>query len=132
MSSRSIVREPAKCILCGKCVRVCEEIQHVGAIDFTGRGSRATVGTAFDEGLNVSSCINCGQCVVVCPTGALTEKDYLRDVSEALDDPNMFVVAQHAPSVSVSLGDEFGLPAGTDVAGSMTAALALHRLRPRV
>ncbi len=123
VSSRSIVREPAKCILCGKCVRVCEEIQHVGAIDFTGRGSRATVGTAFDEGLNVSSCISCGQCVVVCPTGALTEKDYLRDVSEALDDPNMFVVAQHAPSVSVSLGDEFGLPAGTDVAGSMTAAL---------
>jgi iron-only hydrogenase group A len=123
VSSRSIVREPAKCILCGKCVRVCEEIQHVGAIDFTGRGSRATVGTAFDEGLNVSSCISCGQCVVVCPTGALTEKDYLRDVSEALDDPTMFVVAQHAPSVSVSLGDEFGLPSGTDVAGSMTAAL---------
>ncbi|MHB8951404.1 MAG: NADH-dependent [FeFe] hydrogenase, group A6 [Pirellulaceae bacterium] len=123
VSSRSIVREPAKCILCGKCVRVCEEVQHVGAIDFTGRGSRATVGTAFNEGLNVSSCINCGQCVVVCPTGALTEKDCIRDVTEALDDPNLFVVAQHAPSVSVSLGDAFGFPAGVDVAGSMTAAL---------
>jgi NADH-quinone oxidoreductase subunit G/NADP-reducing hydrogenase subunit HndD len=95
----------------------------VGAIDFAGRGSRSSVGTAFNEGLNVSSCINCGQCVVVCPTGALTEKDYTREVLEALDDPNLLVVAQHAPSVSVSLGEEFGLPPGVDVAGSMTAAL---------
>ncbi len=123
MSSRAIVRDGAKCILCGKCVRVCEEIQQVGAIDFAGRGSRSSVGTAFNEGLNVSSCINCGQCVVVCPTGALTEKDYTREVLEALDDPNLLVVAQHAPSVSVSLGEEFGLPPGVDVAGSMTAAL---------
>lgn len=123
VSSRSIVREQSKCILCGKCVRVCEEIQHVGAIDFAGRGSRATVGTAFNEGLNVSSCINCGQCVVVCPTGALTEKSYIRDVNEALDDPDLIVVAQHAPSVSVSLGEEFGLPPGIDVDGNMTAAL---------
>lgn len=123
VSSRSIVREQSKCILCGKCVRVCEEIQHVGAIDFAGRGSRATVGTAFNEGLNVSSCINCGQCVVVCPTGALTEKSYIRDVNEALDDPDLVVVAQHAPSVSVSLGEEFGLPPGIDVDGNMTAAL---------
>ena len=123
MSSPSIVRDPAKCILCGKCVRVCEEVQQVGAIDFIGRGSRASVGTAFDEGLNVSSCINCGQCVVVCPTGALTEKDYTREVVEALDDPDTFVVVQHAPSISVSLGEEFGLPPGVDVAGNMTAAL---------
>ena len=132
VSSRSIVREPAKCILCGKCVRVCEEIQHVGAIDFAGRGSRATVGTAFNEGLNVSSCINCGQCVVVCPTGALTEKRLHPRRQRSLGRPQLFVVAQHAPSVSVSLGEEFGLPPGMDVAGSMTAALALHRLRPRL
>lgn len=123
MSSRSIVRDPAKCILCGKCVRVCEEIQQVGAIDFTGRGSRASVGTAFDEGLNVSSCINCGQCVVVCPTAALTERDAIRDVMEMLDDPHRYVVVQHAPSISVSLGEEFGLPPGVDVAGNMNAAL---------
>ncbi len=72
-SSPSIVRDPAKCILCGKCVRVCEEVQRVAAIDFIGRGSKTKIGTAFDEGLNVSSCINCGQCIAVCPTGALRE-----------------------------------------------------------
>ena len=74
LSSPSIVRDPAKCILCGRCVRVCEEVQGVSAIDFVGRGSRTMVATAFDKGLNVSSCVNCGQCIVVCPTGALTEQ----------------------------------------------------------
>ena len=123
VSSPSIVREPAKCILCGKCVRVCEEVQQVAAIDFIGRGSRARVGTAFDEGLNVSSCINCGQCVVVCPTAALREKSSIEEVLEALDDPERFVVVQHAPSVSVTLGEEFGLPPGVDVVGKMTAAM---------
>ena len=73
-SSPSIVRDPAKCILCGKCVRVCEEIQGVAAIDFIGRGSKACVGTAFNQGLNVSSCVNCGQCIIVCPTGACTSR----------------------------------------------------------
>lgn len=122
-SSPSIIRDPSKCILCGKCVRMCEEVQGVGAIDFIGRGSRSRVGTAFDEGLNVSSCINCGQCVNVCPTGALSERSYVREVMEALDDPQRMVVVQHAPSISVTLGEEFGLPLGEDVAGKMTAAL---------
>ena len=83
VSSPSIIRDPEKCVLCGKCVRVCEEIQGVAAIDFVGRGSRAFIGCAFDTGLNVSSCINCGQCVVVCPTGALTEHSYLNEVVSA-------------------------------------------------
>jgi NADH-quinone oxidoreductase subunit G/NADP-reducing hydrogenase subunit HndD len=122
-SSPSIVRDPAKCILCGKCVRVCEEIQDVAAIDFIGRGSTTTVGTAFDEGLNVSTCINCGQCIVVCPTGALREQSDIKEILEALDDPNRFVVFQHAPSVSVTIGEEFGIKAGTDVDGLMVAAL---------
>ncbi len=123
MSSPSIVRDPAKCILCGKCVRVCEEVQGVAAIDFIGRGSRAKIGSAFDEGLNVSTCINCGQCVTICPTGALSEKSHVRDVLGALADPKKFVVVQHAPAVSVTLGEEFDVPAGQDVNGAMVSAL---------
>jgi iron-only hydrogenase group A len=122
-SSPSIVRDPAKCILCGKCVRICEEIQRVAAIDFIGRGSRAKIGTAFDEGLNVSSCINCGQCIAVCPTGALTEQNQIKEVIDALHDPDKLVVVQHAPAVSVTLGEEFGMAPGADVIGAMTAAL---------
>jgi NADH-quinone oxidoreductase subunit G/NADP-reducing hydrogenase subunit HndD len=104
-------------------VRVCEEVQAVGAIDFIGRGSRATVGTAFNEGLNVSSCVNCGQCIKACPTGALAEKTYIREVIAALEDPGMVVVAQHAPAVSVTLGELFGVAPGTDLDGVMIGAL---------
>lgn len=121
--SGPIVRDPEKCILCGRCVRVCEEIQSVSAIDFISRGSRAYVGTAFDQGLNLSPCINCGQCILVCPTGALAEHSYLDEVMAALADPEKFVVVQHAPSVSVSLAEEFGMEPGQDVDGKMTAAL---------
>ncbi len=123
VSSPSVIRDPEKCILCGKCVRVCEEVQGVSAIDFISRGSKAHIGTAFEEGLNLSSCINCGQCIIVCPTGALHEHDNLKEVLAALDDPDVTVVAQHAPSVSVTIGEEFGLPAGTDCDGIMVAAL---------
>ncbi len=122
-SSLSIVRDPNKCILCGRCVRVCEEIQGVSALDFVHRGSKAIVGTAFNEGLNISSCINCGQCIMVCPTGALREQDMVKDVTDALHNPEKLVVVQHAPSVSVSIAEEFGMKPGTDVAGMMTAAL---------
>ena len=95
----------------------------MGAIDFIGRGSRAHVGTAFDEGLNVSSCVNCGQCVAVCPTGALAETRAIDEVLAALADPDRVVVVQHAPSVSVSLAEEFGLKPGTDVDGPLVTAL---------
>ncbi len=122
-SSPSIVRDPAKCILCGKCVRVCEEIQRVAAIDFIGRGSKAKIGTAFDEGLNVSNCVNCGQCIVTCPTGALCEQSQIKEVLDALNDPEKICVVQHAPAVSVTLGEEFGVPRGTDVMGAMTGVL---------
>jgi iron-only hydrogenase group A len=123
MSSPSITRDPAKCVLCGKCVRVCEEVQHVGAIDFIGRGSQAKIGTAFDDSLNVSTCIHCGQCVVVCPTGALAERSHIPEVLAALRDPAKTVVVQHAPAVSVTVGEAFGLPAGADAVGAMTGAL---------
>ena len=122
-SSPAIVRDPEKCILCGKCVRVCEEIQGVSAIDFVNRGSRAFVGTAFDEGMNVSCCINCGQCILVCPTAALTEKNYVQEVIRVLADPGKTVVVQHAPAVSVSIAEEFGLRPGTDIDGQLVAAL---------
>jgi iron-only hydrogenase group A len=123
VSSPSLVRDASKCILCGKCVRVCEEVQAVSAIDFNGRGSHTVVGPAFGDGLNVSSCINCGQCVMVCPTAALTEQSHVKNVLAALNDPQRYVVVQHAPAVSVTLAETFGLPQGMDVAGSMTTAL---------
>jgi NADH-quinone oxidoreductase subunit G/NADP-reducing hydrogenase subunit HndD len=122
ISSPSISRDPDKCILCGKCVRVCEETQGVACIEFVKRGSDAFIGCAFDASLNVSSCVNCGQCINVCPTGALMEKSDIQPVIEALSAKGKYVVVQHAPSISVSLAEEFGLPAGTDVNGVMTAA----------
>ena len=123
VSSPAIVRDPSKCILCGKCVRVCEEIQGVGAIDFINRGSSAFIGTAFDDGLNISSCVNCGQCIAVCPTGALREKSSIKQVLNALNNPEKFVVVQHAPAISVSLGEEFGLKPGGDIIEILNAAL---------
>lgn len=123
ISSPAIERDPAKCILCGKCVRVCEEVQGVAAIDFTGRGSKTRVTTAFNEGINISSCIYCGQCILVCPTGALREQSSIKQVMEALNDPDKLVVVQHAPAISVTLGEEFNIPPGKDIAGSLVAAL---------
>ena len=123
LSDPAIVRDPAKCILCGRCVRVCEEVQSVSAIDFIGRGSGTRVGTVFGQGLNVSSCIRCGQCIMACPTGALREHSHAKRVVDALRDPDRFVVVQHAPAMSVTLAEEFGFEAGTDTCGVMAAAL---------
>lgn len=122
-SSPSIVRDPAKCILCGRCVRVCEEIQGVSAIDFIKRGSNTFIAPAFNEGLNISSCVNCGQCVVACPTGALVENSSIKDVLNAINDPDMYVVIQHAPSISVTIGEYFGCNNGVDICGKMNSAL---------
>jgi iron-only hydrogenase group A len=123
ISGPSLIRDPEKCILCGRCVRICEEIQAVGAIDFVGRGCKAFIGTAFDQGLNVSTCINCGQCIIGCPTGAIVEHSYIDEVVAALSDPEKLVVVQHAPAVSVTLAEEFGMEPGQDVDGKMVAAL---------
>jgi len=122
-SSPSIVRDPSKCILCGRCVRVCEEIQGISAIDFVNRGAKATIAAAFDDGLNVSNCINCGQCIMACPTGALSEKSNIHEVLNALNDPEKVVVVQYAPSITVTLGECFKFEPGTDVIGWMNAAL---------
>lgn len=123
LSSASLVRDPAKCILCGRCVAVCEEVMGVACIDFVNRGSHTIIGTAFNKGLNVSSCINCGQCIMVCPTGALTEKNHFAEIQDAIADPNKKVVVQYAPAISISLAEEFGLEAGKDMNGVMNAAL---------
>ncbi|MCK5035741.1 MAG: [FeFe] hydrogenase, group A [Candidatus Sabulitectum sp.] len=123
VSSPAIVRDPDKCILCGKCVRVCEEVQGVSAIDFVGRGSATHIGCAFEEGLNVSSCVYCGQCIMVCPTGALAEKDETARVLAALSNPDITVVAQHAPAISVTIAEEFGIKPGTDIVDKMNGAM---------
>lgn len=123
VSSLSLIRDQAKCILCGRCVRVCEEVMSVSAIDFIGRGSDTRIGPAFDSGVALSSCVACGQCIVACPTGALREQGHTEYAMAALANPENVVVVQHAPSVSVTLGEYFGLRPGTDVDGLLVAAL---------
>ncbi len=123
ISSPSMERDPAKCILCGRCVRVCHEIQKIGAIDFTRRGFDSIVTTPYNIGLNVSDCILCGQCITVCPTAALREKSSLKEVSNALNDKTKFTVVQIAPAVRATLGEEYNLPLGTDVTGQLVTGL---------
>ena len=122
-SNPSIIRDQSKCILCRRCVSVCNEVQKVSAISMINRGISTTVGTAFDKGLEDSPCVFCGQCVNVCPTGALTERFQLREVWEALHDPEKHVVIQTAPAIRVSLGEELGEEPGTIVTGKMVGAL---------
>lgn len=122
-SSRSIVRDKSKCILCGDCVRMCEEVQNVGAIDFAHRGSKMTVSTAFDQPINHSNCVGCGQCAAVCPTGAIVVRNDTVRLWKDLSDKDTKVVVQIAPAVRVGLGKELGLSEGENVMGKMVAAL---------
>ena len=122
-SSPSIVRTPDKCILCGRCVRVCEEVQGVSAIDFTGRGFDTIVLPPLEQDLSESSCINCGQCIIACPTGALNEHSDVGTVTQVLQEGKKFIVAQTAPAIRVSLGEFYGLEPGANVTGRIAAAL---------
>lgn len=122
-SSHSIVRDPSKCILCGDCVRMCNEVQNVGAIDFAHRGSNAVVTPAFGKKIADTSCVNCGQCAAVCPTGAITVKSDLKAVWKAIYDPAKRVVVQVAPAVRVALGEEFGIKPGENSIGRIFASL---------
>lgn len=122
-SSKSIVRNPNKCILCGDCVRVCSEIQHVGAIDFAHRGSSMEISTAFGKDIADTNCVNCGQCAAVCPTGAITIKQDTHDVWEAIHNPKKRVVVQIAPAVRVAVGEAYGYEPGENTIGKLVAAL---------
>ena len=102
---------------------VCDNIQGIGVIGANHRGFKTNIGSAFEMGLGETSCVSCGQCIAVCPTGALTEKDYTGDVFAAIADPKKHVIVQTAPAVRAGLGEEFGLPIGTNVEGKMAAAL---------
>lgn len=122
-SSLSIFRDTSKCILCGSCVRVCDEIQSVGALDFAGRGAKTTVFAGLTDKLSEAGCVGCGQCVKACPTGALRAKPAVEPAWDELQEGDKLMIAQVAPAVNVALGDSFGLPAGSNVSGKIAAAL---------
>ncbi len=123
VSSDAILRDTNKCILCGDCVRVCNEIQSVGALDFAYRGSKAKVVTCFNKGMGEIECVNCGQCVKVCPVGALTPKNQIGAVWDAIYDKEKTVVVQIAPAVRVALGEYFAQKPGTLSIGKIISAL---------
>ena len=121
--SPAIVRNFNKCVLCRRCVSTCKKVQGIGAIETTQRGFASTISTYKDLSLNDVNCVFCGQCIEACPVGALTEKDSTEDVWKALRDPDKYVIAQTAPAVRVAIGEEFGMPIGTNAAGKMVTAL---------
>lgn len=121
--SPSIIRDSSKCILCGRCVSACKNVQGIGILDFQNRGFETTVGPAFDMSMKDVPCIYCGQCMVVCPVGALTEKSSISKVWNFLEDKTKHVIVQSAPAVRAALGEEFGYPIGTNVTGKLATAL---------
>lgn len=122
-SSECVIRDPNKCILCGDCVRTCDEIQGLGILDFAFRGSKMQVAPAFNKDLAETDCVGCGQCRAVCPTGAISIKQNVEPVWAALADRNIRVVAQIAPAVRVAVGDKFGIKKGENTLGRLVAAL---------
>ena len=123
IESCAIIRDFNKCILCRRCVATCKNVQKIGAIDIAGRGFNSCVSTVQNKSLNDVNCTNCGQCIIACPTGALREKDNTNDVWNQLKDEEKIVIVQTAPAVRAALGEEFGMPIGTNVTGKMVTAL---------
>ncbi len=122
-STPSLFRNPEKCILCRRCVSVCSDIQSVKAVVPEGRGFDTVVNASYYGNLADSPCVLCGQCAAVCPTGAITEKEYIEDVWQALADPQKHVVVQTAPAVRVAISELFGASSGTIATGQLVAAL---------
>jgi len=121
--SPSVVRDPEKCVLCRRCISACSQLQGVSIYSVNERGFNSVVGPAFNESLNDVACTMCGQCINVCPVGALSEKEDIDKVWDALADPDKHVVVQTAPAIRVSLGEEFGMEMGSAVTKKMVAAL---------
>ncbi len=122
-STPYLVRDDEKCILCRRCVATCAKVQETGVIGVNNRGFNSHVACAFDSDLTESPCVACGQCINVCPTGALHEVEEIDNVKNALADPEKVVIVAPAPAVRVALGEEFGMPFGTNVEGQMITAL---------
>ena len=125
VTNPAIVRDPSKCIRCGRCIRACKDVQGIAALTYAHRSSDITVTTAYDKPMERTDCVLCGQCSLVCPTGAIVEKDDTDAVLDALQDPKKHVIVQVAPSVRVALGDAFGMESGEIVTGQMVTALKL-------
>ena len=122
-TSPSIIRDPNKCILCGRCIAVCGTVQTVYAIGLSGRGIKTKVSTYMEKGLGNVACTNCGQCALVCPTGAIVERDDTDEVFEELMNPDKVVIVQTAPAIRVGIGEAMGMESGSLVTGQMVAGL---------
>lgn len=121
--SPAMVREPSKCVVCRRCVRVCKDVQEIGIYQIVERGFDAVASPAFKKSLAETPCIYCGQCLLLCPTAAIHEREDQEKVWEALHDPNKHVIIQTAPSIRATIGEPFGMPIGSLVTGKMVAAI---------